>query len=202
MVTAVLVSFIAIAEAHEGTDANSDIIWIGLAHESEAEAVVASQLRALIRKYELVPWIRTRRILIDEDQIPHSHPVLTIGTGNIDDEPGLLAAFIHEQLHWLEEEPWIADFRATMEEFGKLFPDVPSSAEGGARDDTSTYRHLLVCDMEYQAVSALVGVEAAREVLSGYTHYEWIYDKVLTDPRVREVVLRHGFDVSDGVPGI
>lgn len=160
---------------------------------------MACQLRALLRTHDLEPWIMTRRVLIDEEQIPHSHPVLTIHTRHIGDELGLLSTFVHEQLHWLEEEPWVDDFRAAMKEFEAMFPDVPSSSEGGARDSDSTYRHLLVCDMEYQALSALVGDIAARETLSKMTHYKWIYEKVLSDPRVRQVALRHGFDVSTGV---
>lgn len=196
-----MLSFIAAGNSQEGPDTNSGGIWIALAHDSEAEARMASELRALTREYELEPWILTRRILVDERQIPHSHPVLTIHTRHTGDEAGLLATLLHEQLHWLEEEPWITDFAAAMEEFQELFPDVPSSSEGGARDDRSTYRHLLVCDMEYQAVSALMGETAARETLAAFTHYEWIYDKVLNDPRVRAVTLRYGFDVSEGVPG-
>ena len=29
--------------------------------------------------------------------------------------------------------------------------------------------------------------------MARWNHCEWIYDKVLTDPRGREVVTRHGF---------
>ena len=64
-----------------------------------------------------------------------------------------------------------------------------------------TWRHLLVCDLEYKAITALVGEEVARETLAGITHYEWIYERVLDDSRVREVARRHGFDVSEGAPG-
>lgn len=184
----------------EAADANPRVVWIGLANGTEAEGVIAAELRALMRKYDLEPWILTRTVLINENQISHSHPILTISTGNLGEELELLSTFVHEQLHWLEQEPWRDDFGAAMEDFEALFPDVPSSADGGARDDRSTYRHLLVCDMEYQALTALVGEGTARETLAGITHYEWIYEKVLNDPRIREVALRHGFDVSEGVP--
>lgn len=195
-----LLSFLGAASAQEGAEASPHIIWIGLAHGSKAEALMAAELRALNRQYDLEPWILTRRILIDENKLPHSHPVLTIHTRHIGDALGLLATLVHEQLHWLEEDPWLEGFRAAMTDFEELFPDVPSSVAGGARDDQSTYRHLLVCDMEYQAMTALVGETAARETLGQFTHYEWIYDKVLNDPQIREVALRHGFDVSEGVP--
>lgn len=186
--------------AEERTDETPGVIWIGLAHGSEAEAATASSLRAALNEYDLEPWLVTRSILIDENAIPYSHPILTIHTRYARDTQRLVATVLHEQLHWLEDEPWLGEFRAAMQDFERLFPEVPSSAGGGARDDESTYRHLLVCDLEYQAASALLGESAAKEILAGFEHYQWIYEKVLNDPRIREVALRHGFDVSRGVP--
>lgn len=194
-----VLALLATAEAWAGTDAKPRVFWIGLENGTEAEVTMAAQVRAVMRKYDVEPWILTRKLLIDEDQIPHSHPVLTIHTRHIGEELDILSTFVHEQLHWLEEEPWLGDFRAAMEDLAALYPDVPSSADGGAGDDGSTYRHLLVCDMEYQAMTTLVGEATARETLGRITHYEWIYEKVLNDPRVHEVALRHGFGVSEGV---
>ena len=177
-------------------------LWIGLAHGSEREAAMASALRAAMREHDLEPWLLTRKVLVDERQIPHSHPVLTVNTRHRDDRLGLLSMFVHEQLHWLEEPPTRDAFHAAMADFEALFPEVPGPDDGGARDRESTYRHLLVCDMELQAMTTLVGEAAARETLAGITtHYQWIYAQVLKDPRVREVVLRHGFDVSEGIIG-
>jgi len=184
------------ASAH----AAEDVIWIGLENSTEAEAVMAMELRQLLREYDLEPWILTRRILIDENRIPHSHPVLTIHTAHIGERNRLLSTFVHEQLHWLEDEPWLERFRAAMRDYEALFPEVPDASAGGARDRTSTYRHLLVCDLEYQALGTLIGEQAARETLSSFTHYAWVFETVLTDPRVREVALTHGFDVSSGIP--
>jgi hypothetical protein len=195
-----LLPVIAVAQAHEEAAESSHVLWVGLANGTEGEALMATQLRSLVRKYDVEPWVLTRSVLIDENQIPHSHPILTIHTRHIGEELELLSTFVHEQLHWLEEGSWLAGFQAAMKDLEALFPDVPSSAEGGARDDESTYRHLLVCDLEYQAMASLVGEATARETLGAITHYQWIYDKVLSDPRVREVALRHGFNVSDGVP--
>lgn len=200
--TAILCLFAlcAVVEAQNRTDVSADVIWIGLESGTDREIMMESQLRVLLRKYDLEPWIVTQRVLIDEDQIPHSHPVLTIHTRSLGDDLGLLSTFVHEQLHWLEDDPWLSDFREAMAAYERLFPDVPSSEEGGASSGRSTYRHLLVCDMEYQAMATLVGEAAARETLAGITHYEWIYDKVLHDSRIRDVALRYGFDVSSGVP--
>jgi hypothetical protein len=195
-----LLPVIVVAQAPGEAGENSRVLWVGLANGTEGEALMAAQLRSLARKYDVEPWVLTRSVLIDENQVPHSHPILTIHTRHIGEELELLSTFVHEQLHWLEEDPWLADFQAAMKDLKALFPDVPSSAEGGARDDESTYRHLLVCDLEYQAMASLVGEATARETLAAITHYQWIYDKVLSDPRVRDVALRHGFNVSDGAP--
>lgn len=193
-----LASFVTSAGDSQETD--SHVVWIGLANGLEAEAIMAAELRTLLRTHQVEPWILTKKILIDKNQIPHSHPILTIHTRHIGEELELLSTFVHEQLHWLEDEPWLRDFQAAMAEYETLFPAVPSSADGGSRDNQSTYRHLLICDMELQAMTTLVGRTAARETLSQTTHYEWIYDKVLNDPRVREVALKNGFNVSNGVP--
>jgi hypothetical protein len=32
--------------------------------------------------------------------------------------------------------------------------------------------------------------------MASYGHYTWIYETLLDDPRIREVNLRHGFDVA------
>ena len=200
LVLSLMLTAPAATNAQDVQDANSQVVWIGLANGLEAEAIMASELRNLMRRHVVEPWVLTRKVLIDKKQIPHSHPVLTIHTRHIGEELELLSTFIHEQLHWLEEEPWLEDFQAAMADLEELFPVVPSAEDGGARDEQSTYRHLLVCDMELQALTKLVGRTAARETLARHTHYQWIYDKVLIDPRIREVALRHGFDVSEGVP--
>jgi hypothetical protein len=43
--------------------------------------------------------IFTDRVLIEKGSIPHSHPILTLNTRNLD--PLLIAeTFVHEQFHW------------------------------------------------------------------------------------------------------
>jgi hypothetical protein len=200
MVALSAASSVAAVGAQEIENAGSGAIWVGLEHGSGAEAIMELELREVLRTQDVEPWILTRRVLVDETQLPHSHPTLTIHTRHVGDRLGLLATFVHEQLHWLEEEPWLFDFRAAMMDLEELFPEVPSPSNRGARDSTSTYRHLLICDLELQAMTALVGESAARKTLGDFEHYTWIYDKVLNDARVRDIALRYGFDVSQGVP--
>ncbi|NIQ56287.1 MAG: hypothetical protein GWN85_23300, partial [Gemmatimonadetes bacterium] len=116
---------------------------IRLANGTEAERATRDALRRVVSEHDVSDWIFTTQVLIDETQIPHSHPVLTIHTRHRDD-PALLSTFLHEQFHWLEEGETLAAFRAAMEDFESLYPDAPGPEAGGARDVESTYRHLLV----------------------------------------------------------
>ena len=106
----------------------------------------------------------------------------------------LLSTFLHEQFHWLENPD--PGFRDAMASFAEIWPDAPTGPPEGARDQQSTYRHLVVCDMELQAMTRLLGEQAARAMLESITHYTWISATVLSDPRVREVTTRHGMLVS------
>lgn len=177
---------------------DSGDVRIRLENGTTAETRMAEELRDLLRRYDTGPWTLTREVRIEERAIPHSHPVLTLHTRHLGDPPMLLATYLHEQLHWLEDArpgPW----QAAMAELEALYPDVPAADAGGARDAESTYRHFLVCDMELQALTAHLGRADAEAVLRRMTHYEWIYERILSDPRVREIALRHGFDVAAGV---
>jgi hypothetical protein len=53
---------------------------VTLAHGTEAEAQTRDQLQRLLKTYDLSTWTWTRKVLIDQDAIPHSHPVLTLHT--------------------------------------------------------------------------------------------------------------------------
>lgn len=169
-------------------------LQIRLEHGSEAEALTRDQLLRLVREYDVGRWLFTRTIRIDERQIPHSHPVLTLHTRHLGDDMHLLSTFIHEQFHWFVAER-DAQRDSAIGEFRAKWPEVPVGDGRGARDEFSTYLHLIVCDMELQGMERLVGRDRAVATLDGITHYRWIYDRVLSDPAVREVTRRWGFIV-------
>lgn len=170
-------------------------LQITLAHGTEREARTKAEVEALVGKYDLERWLFTREVVIDEGSIPHSHPVLTLHTRHLGDEPALLATFLHEQFHWLGEAR-IEERETAIEDFRVEYPDAPYGRPLGGRDRYSTYLHLIVCDLEYQAMTILFDEATARGVLGANTHYEWIYERVLDDPAVRRINLRHGFDVE------
>lgn len=172
----------------------SERIDIVLENGTDRERATADQLRALLDDYDVGRWVWTDRVRIAAGEIPHSHPVLTLHTRALGNPHDQLSTWLHEQFHW-----WVVE-RSEAEEgaiaaFRELFPEVPVGGREGGRDEYSTWLHLIVCDLEYQAMASLVGEERARELLAATNHYTWIYDAVLNDPRVREINLAHGFDV-------
>lgn len=187
MLAITLVSVLSLSTA----PLTGDTLTITLAHDSERERATARQVRELYERHDLRDWVVTDQILIDEDQTPHSHPVLTLHARHLRHPDNLLSTFLHEEFHW-----WVDGRREALDssiaEFREIWPEVPTAQDGGARDEYSTYLHLVVCDLELQATSLLVGEPAAREALERYDHYGWIYERVLGDPRVREVMRKHG----------
>lgn len=176
-------------------------IEITLAHDSPPERATAARLRELLQTYDVDRWLYTRRVVIDERTTPFSHPVLTLtprlpragatAAAAAAADRRLLADFLHEQFHWLEEGN--PQFRSAMQAFQTQFPDAPAGGPTGAKDLESTYRHLLVCDLELQVLTELFGAQTAREELAARRYYTWIYERVLEDPKVREIVIEHGF---------
>jgi hypothetical protein len=156
-------------------------IEISLKNNTEQENQTKRQLERVLEKNKLSKWIFTKRVLIDEAaRIPHSHPVLTLNTDYSNDDTRLISVFIHEQIHWHEElHPSQRDH--AIAELEALFPSAPVRGPEGARDRNSTYLHLIVCYLEYEAMRELVGPEKAREVMSGWTHYTWVYKTVLDE---------------------
>ena len=158
---------------------------IRLVNGSDDERRTKEQLERLLAAHDVERWLFTREVLIDEKaRIPHSHPVLTLNA-RLEDDAVQLATFLHEQFHWfvLEDQKRLA---ATTDAFRELFPEVPTG-RAGARDERSTYLHLVICDLELQAMTRLVGEEKARAVLEGWSHYTWIYEQVLANPEVRRI---------------
>ncbi len=173
--------------------AEAQELEIRLGNNSEREQATEQAVRALVEEYPIDQWMFTRTILIDQDEVPHSHPVLTLHTRHLGDDEMLLSTLIHEQFHWFASES--AGYAAAIEEFAQMFPEVPDRANGGGNSARSTHLHLIVCHMEYQAMTELLGEAEARALLSRITHYQWVYEKVLNDARVGEVVARHGLAI-------
>ncbi len=177
-----------------GCGASTHGVEIRLAHGSAGEASTARQLEGLISKYDLEPWRFTSVVIIDEESIPHSHPVLTLHTRHAKDDLLLLSTYVHEQSHWYLEQnrektaSAVADLKA-------MFPELPVGYPEGANDLESSYEHLLVIALERFGLIRTVGELAALEAMQFWTtdHYRALYRIVLADPRkIWEVLEHHG----------
>ncbi len=166
-------------------------VRIRTTHGNAAELAARRQIEDVLARHDAVArWIYTRDVVIEQGAIPHSHPVLTLNARPGADD-AKLASFVHEQFHWYVDAHR-REREAAMAEFERLFPDAPAGGPRGARDRQSTYLHLIVCDLELQAMTELVGEARAREVLAANRHYIWIYEQVLGNPVIRQVNVRHG----------
>jgi hypothetical protein len=161
---------------------NAAAIEITLAHDSRRERQTRDQLLAIAARFDLTPWIITRRVIIEERAIPHSHPVLTLNTRHIADDDLLLATFLHEQAHWRVLDDRHALKRA-IAELGHRFPGLPVGHPRGGDSDASSYLHVVVNFLEWRALRDLVGDERARAVMEFWCndHYTELYRLVLTE---------------------
>ncbi len=194
MRVAVLLLGLAIAPAGAAQTPPEDI-RIELATGSRLESEGRDQLRRILATYDLSPWIFTRRIRFQSRVVPHSHPVLTLNTRYLDDDTLQAATLLHEQLHWPLAEREAATDSAIADLRG-LYPTVPGGPPEGARNEHSTYLHLLVCTLELDAVSAVFGESVARRLLGDWKHYTWVYREVLARPEpIRDILRARGLDV-------
>lgn len=168
-------------------------IEISLADGNAAEAETREQLQRLVKIYDLSDWIWTRRVNIEQGAIPHSHPVLTLSTRHLKDDSLLLSTFVHEEYHWYETaHPH--ETSAAIAELISKFPGLAIGGQDGARDEESSYLHIIVCDAEWQKMKSLVGLDRARQIMDFWArdHYRAIYRLVLDhEAAVNELLNRH-----------
>ena len=166
-------------------DADDDFrIDIDLDHaEREAERLRAL-LAALRRRHDLARFEYTRHVQIVPASPTHSHPILTLGTRFAETEDLFLATYLHEQMHWYlwrlggpDHDPVAPVF----DELVRRYPKAPIKLPEGARNYEQTYVHLVVCWLEVQALSELIGRERARMLAETNWGYRWIYRTVLAD---------------------
>jgi hypothetical protein len=176
-----------------GIEAKNRQLRIRLATGSESQNKLRERLSVILKKHHLSRWFFTYEVVIDESDFSHSHPVLTLATNSdgAKSEMGLLSAFLHEQCHW-----FLSAHRVRLEkamcELRHAYPQVKvGRKEGGARDEESTYLHLLVCLLEFEALSEVVGRKRAIGFVLRKPYYTWIYQRVVSDYRtLKRVALK------------
>ena len=158
-------------------------IGIDLSHAERNAIVVRERLIALRTKYALGAYEYCREVVITPTVIPYSHPVIRLTTGYWT-ETALLANYIHEQMHWYVT--WYShkhtdQWRAVWAALEQRYPDPPIGRGEGADTLASTHLHLIVNWLEIEALSSLIGAEAAKEHVARLHYYRWIYAAVIQD---------------------
>ncbi|HEY8023463.1 MAG TPA: hypothetical protein VIF60_02775 [Burkholderiaceae bacterium] len=182
LITALLLSNAVRAEAP---------LEISYAHNAVNELRAGEQLNRLVQTYDLSKWLVTKKVVIDNEAIPHSHPVLTLHARHLRDDELLLSTLVHEQMHW-----YIAahrhDAEGAIAELRTLYPDIPVGFPQGSNDAEGNYEHLLVVSLEWRANRELLGELRARQVMEFWAtdHYTWIYRTILDHRRQLDDILR------------
>ena len=195
----VLLGVVVLALTTAGQADHAETLEIRLHSGTPLEERGRDQLRRLLHTHDLQKWLFTRDVLIQSGVLPHSHPVLTLNTRYLDDDTAQLATFVHEQIHWfLTDHMERAKTDAALTELRVLYPTVPTERPTGAGGERSTYLHLIVCTVELQALTELLGEQSARQQLESWNHYTWVYRTVLTDTeRIGGLLRRHGVVVPE-----
>jgi hypothetical protein len=162
--------------------ASATSITIELKNGSKTESLTKAQLEKLLSAYDLSKYTFTRNVLIEDKAVPHSNPVLTLNTRYLDSDDKLLTAYIHEQLHWYLDAR-TGDTQQAETALRKLYPKVPVGYPNGAKDEESTYLHLIDCYLELKADQNILGRERAAALLHFLEndHYRWIYQTIERD---------------------
>jgi 8-oxo-dGTP pyrophosphatase MutT (NUDIX family) len=171
---------------------------ITTAHGSEMEVRTAEFLRQLLDRYDVARWQFTDQVVIDEDAIPHSHPVLTLSTRVRGRSlTGLLATYLHEQLHWYVNEEADPNAVAAMAACRELSPEVPADFDG-ARDAKSVYLHFLVVWLEFASLRKVAPGDETEAFIASCAEsnvYAWISRQCIErSDEIEAIVRAHGFD--------
>jgi hypothetical protein len=158
-------------------------IGIDLSHAERNAIAVREMLIALSTKYALGPYEYCKEVSIAPGVLPYSHPVIRLNTALIT-ETALLANYLHEQMHWYAT--WYShkhtdQWRAVWAALEQRYPDPPIGRGEGADTLASTHLHLIVNWLEIEALSSLIGAEAARAHVANLHYYRWIYASVIRD---------------------
>ncbi len=195
MKRAALVAALLSACAHGPTETHgAPRPAVALSHGTPEERLTAEQLERLFGRFDLSPWLYTRSIAIDEESIPHSHPVLTLHTRHLRDDLLLLSTYVHEQSHWYLDQQH-ASTEAAVAELKALVPSLPVGFPDGANSLESSYEHLLVIALEERALQHLVGELQARQAMEFWAsdHYRALYRYVLDHrSEVRRIMRKNG----------
>lgn len=192
-----MLMFAVLMLASTRTHAETPKLHIETRHGFPLEAQRKEQMERLARQYDLKKYTITRDIVIDRGAMNHSYPVLTLNLRFLDNDDLALSAYVHEQGHWVLMERHRSENPRLFEDLQRTFPNMETRVPEGDGELRSSYFHIAVCMLEWQAMEELVGAERARKVIEWKQkdHYRAIYSTVLNQPEQVVSVLNR-YDVK------
>ena len=153
---------------------------ITLKHDSAGEQKRKEQIERLAEKYDLAKYTITRDIVIDQQAMNHSSPVLTQNLRFLDNDDRALSAYVHEQAHWLLERHR-GQVREMLPQLIRLYPNIDITPPHGDGNQGTSYIHLVVLMLEWHALEDLIGADRARSVMEfkRQDHYKDLYATVM-----------------------
>jgi hypothetical protein len=163
------------------TFAKTPKLNITLKHDSEGEQKRKEQIERLANVYDLAKYTITRDIVIDQQAMNHSTPVLTQNLRFADNDDRALSAYVHEQAHWLLMERHRGQARQMLPELIHMYPNIDVTPPYGDGNQGTSYIHLVVLMLEWQALEDLLGGARARAVMEfkRQDHYKDLYATVM-----------------------
>jgi hypothetical protein len=163
------------------TFAKTPKLNITLKHDSEGEQKRKEQIEHLANVYDLAKYTITRDIVIDQQAMNHSTPVLTQNLRFLDNDDRALSAYVHEQAHWLLMERHRGQARQMLPELIHMYPNIDVTPPYGDGNQGTSYIHLVVLMLEWQALEDLLGETRARAVMEfkRQDHYKDLYATVM-----------------------
>src|SRR6266853_2416142 len=125
---------------------------INLQHNSAGEQKRKEQIERLSDEYDLTKYTITRDIVIDQQAMNHSAPVLTQNLRFLDNDDRALSAYVHEQAHWLLMEHHRGEARQMLPELIRLYPNIDIAPPYGDGNQGTSYMHLMVLMLEWHAL--------------------------------------------------
>lgn len=165
---------------------------ITLQHNSPGEQKRKEQIERLAEQYDLSRYTITRDLVIDQQAMNHSSPVLTQNLRFLDNDDRALSAYVHEQAHWLLMEHHRSQTREMLAELLRIFPNIDTAPPYGDGNVGTSYIHLVVLMLEWQALEELLGIERARAVMDfkREDHYKALYATVIDHRKQMEGFLK------------
>jgi len=184
--------FVILALVSALTFAKTPKLNITLQHNSAGEEKRKEQIERLAAQYDLAKYTITRDIIIDQQAMNHSSPVLTQNLRFLDNDDRALSAYVHEQAHWLLMEHHRLQAREMLSELIRMYPNIDITPPYGDGNQGTSYLHLVVLMLEWQALEELIGLERARAVMEFKRgdHYKQLYATVMDHRQQMEGFLK------------